>query len=189
MKKLFAADKRRETRITVIKWSKVAAAAVCITTTVFFGTLLTSSEVRAAVHGAIVRFFEGFAQVEFAEPETPATIDRVATDFALKFTPDGYGLISSDELEHGIFNMFGDSEGNLLIWSINTIDSAPAVDTDHADYRSETREGIEYHIFESQSEDNFSVIVWTQDGFVFSLTGLLDIDELMKMAISVSPLD
>jgi hypothetical protein len=194
MKKIFAAERRREIFVSVRRWSKVAAAIICVTATVLFGILLTSSEVRAAVRNVFVRFYDGFARIEFIEPElpicsapidSPAEINRVATEFTLGFIPEGYELIDSEVLGDGIFNVFMDADGNLLIWDINTTDAAVAVDTDNTDYRTEAHEGIEYHIFESRSEGYLSTVVWTQDGFVFNLTGLLDIDELMRIAFSV----
>jgi hypothetical protein len=182
MKKLFAWEKRRDFRRKAMPITKAAAVVLCVATTVLFGILLTSSEVRAAVRGTFVRFFEGFAQVEFSK--TPETNDRTADSFRLGFIPHGYELMGSEELFEGIFTIYSDDEGHLLFFEIKNPDS-PAFDTDYGEYRTETHNGVVYHVFESRESDYYSSVSWVQYGFMFVLTGVIPVDELLEMALSL----
>jgi hypothetical protein len=51
--------------------------------------------------------------------------------------------------------------------------------------------GIDYHIFEvdfdSEYDDN--VVIWDMYGYRFAVSGIYDIDELLKIAISVRAID
>jgi hypothetical protein len=182
MKKLFAWEKRRDFRRKVMPITKAAAVILCVTTTVMFAALMFAPEVRAAVYGTFVRFFEGFAQVEFSE--TPETTDRTADSFRLGFFPHGYELMVREELNEGIFTVYSDAEGNLLFFEFHPLDS-PAFDTDHREYRAEFHFGIVFHIFESSNMDNHSNISWEQGGFMFNLTGIIPVSELLEMALSL----
>jgi hypothetical protein len=184
MKKLFAWEKRRDFRKKVMPITKAAAVFLCVATTLLFSALMFSPEVRAAVHGTIVRFFEGFAQVEFVDSETPEVTNRTVDSFSLRFIPDGYELINSEELGDGIFMMFGNSEGNLILFEIQP-PGAIYSDTDRRDYREEVYSGITYHVFESLNEETNSNIDWEQDGFMFGLIGTISVTELLEMAFSL----
>jgi len=181
MKKLFAWERRRDFRKRVMPITKAAAVFLCVATTILFSALMFSPEVRAAVHGTIVRFFEGFAQVEFSEPVVE---DRTSNSFTLGYILDGYELISREEVGYGIFEIYSDDEGNLLFFTLQPSDS-PALDIDHREYRTETHLGIDFHIFESLNVEYDTNIVWEQDSFIFSLTGIILVNELLEMALSV----
>jgi hypothetical protein len=93
-------------------------------------------------------------------------------------------LLNSEELGYGIFAIYGDSEGNLLFFEIQPPGS-PAGDIDNRDYRVEIHLGIVYHIFEANDSDFPSTITWVQDNFMFGLIGVIAVDELLEMALSL----
>ena len=181
MKKLFAWERRRDFTRKLIAITKAAAVALCVGVAILFSVLMFAPEVRAAVHGTIVRFFEGFTQVRFGE-STPT--DRTADSFSLGFIPGGYELISSEEVGDGIFEIYSDNDGNLLFFDIHPADSL-ASDTDHREYRTEIHFGVVFHILESSSNDYDSTVLWEQEGFIFVLIGRNTVDELLEMAFSL----
>lgn len=181
MKKLFAWERRCDFRKKAMMIAKAAVIVLCVTTTVLFSALMFNSEVRAAVRGTIVRFFEGFAQVELSNSETP---NRTVDSFSLGYLPNGYELISSEDVGEGIFEIYSDADGNLLFFDIGLPDSIFS-DTDHREYREEDHKGIAFHIFESPNTEYDSTLIWEQDGFMFNLTGIIPIEELLKMALSL----
>lgn len=61
-----------------------------------------------------------------------------------------------------------------------------AVKNEYHDYHTETHDGIEYHIYTSLDVNlAASVIVWTREGFSFSISGQVPVDELLKAARSL----
>jgi hypothetical protein len=181
MKKLFAWEKRRDFTRKLLVHTKAAALVLCVATAVFFSALMFNPEVRASVRGAIVQFFELFARVEFAEPNKP---DRETGSFVLGYIPVGYEQISREEFGKSVMTIYSDSTGNMLIFNINPVDSH-AGDIEHSDYREETHAGITYSIYEAHTSEDYTDIVWVQDNFMFGLTGIISVEELIKMALSL----
>lgn len=181
MKSLFVWERRRAALTKFKSVAKAAVIVVCILSTVFISLLMISTDVRAAVRDAIVQFFEGFTQIDFAEPDE---IPKSAGDYTAGYIPGGYELVKSEEYGDSYFAVYEDIDGNMLM--LNIIPQGTHMgDTDNRKYRTETYEGITYHIFEAHTADYYSTVAWSKDDFMFSLTGSVTIDEITKMARSI----
>jgi hypothetical protein len=180
MKKLFAANKRREVFTIVYKWSKVAVVAVCVSATLVFGTLLTSAEVRKAVGDVIVTWFEKFTK--FQSPEI--SNDFTEREWEPEYLPEGFELTQTLG-ETG--SMYTKSEDIRIIFSYNNSDSSTSVDNEDMTYSTFIENGTVYHLFETTIKDNYNdnIIVWDMDGYRFTVFGNYAIDELLKIALSV----
>jgi len=182
MKALFAWERRKVTTRHLWSYTKVAAIFLCILSTVTFSLLMISPEVRAAVRNAIVRVWEGFTSVVFTDNNTPS---KESKDFSPEYIPQGYALLSADEFGDSCIMVYIDEESNMLILEISSTDSH-AVDNENREYYEERHNEVELFIYESVDIERVSsVIVWTQEGFSFSLSGVVPIDALIKVAFSV----
>ena len=180
MEKLFRWQKNREFTRSLLRYGKVAVLVLCVATSVLFSVLMFNPQVRAVVHDTIVQFFEKFARVEFSEPDDT---NRTAGSFVLLYIPDGYEQMSYEEHGDSLLIVYEGKNEDILIFSVNPNDTH-AVDSEHRSYRIESHSDIEFYIYESHDTDYFSDIIWTQDDFMFTLTGTLPVDELLKMALS-----
>jgi len=83
--------------------------------------------------------------------------------------------------EHG---KYGDGEHYMV--EVSPADSH-AVDNENRGYYSVYHIGVEYHVFATVDIGRFSsVIVWAQESFSFSVSGVLPIEELIRVAVSVN---
>jgi hypothetical protein len=181
MKKLFAQERRQAALKKVWSFAKAALIFLCILSTLTFALLMTNPSVRAAVRDAIVKVWEGFTSVEFTNKDKPA---KEARDFSLGYIPKGYTKLSIEEYGDNCLTIYTDAEGNMLMLDV-AFPIYYAVDNDHREYYSIVQGGIEYHVFEAPDTENYSQIIWESDGFSFELTGIISVDELHKMALSV----
>jgi len=181
MKSLFKRERRIETVKKLLSFTKAAVVVLCVAATVFFSALMLVPQVRATVRDAIVQFFGLFTQVEFTPTESA---DREVGSFSLRHIPDGYGQTDVYEYGDNFIRIYGDADGNTLIFHISPPDTH-AGDTEHRAYRTEIHKGITYHIYEALDTNTNSDVSWAQNGFMFSLTGSIPVDELMKTAYSL----
>ncbi|MCL2018959.1 MAG: DUF4367 domain-containing protein [Oscillospiraceae bacterium] len=182
MKKLFAADKRQETFAVVIKCIKVAVIAACVSATMLFFTLLTSADFRKAVGDVIVTWFDKFTEFRSSQ----GSEDFTERDWSPKYLPEGFTLV--DTIGTTGF-MFTNTEEVRIIFNYKEIDSSTSVDNEDMKYSVIVEDEIIYHLFETiikddKYEDN--VIVWDMDGYRFTVMGNYNIDELVKIALSVN---
>jgi hypothetical protein len=182
MKKLFAADNRREAFKIVYKWGKVAVVAVCVSATLVFGTLLTSAEVRKAIGDVIVTWFSQFTK--FQSPEL--SDDFTEREWTPEYLPEGFAFLNTYEV--GSMKGIEYSNSSIIIeFNYKPSDYSTSVDNEDMKYSVIVEKDTVYHIFESaikdEREDN--IIVWDIDGYRFTIIGNYDIDELIKIAFSV----
>jgi hypothetical protein len=181
MKTLFAWERRQVTLKKLWSISKAALIFLCVLTTITFALLMTNPTVRAAVRDAIVRVLEGFTSVEFTGTDTPT---KDARDFSPRYVPQGYTQFSVEEYGDNCLTIYMDADSNILMLDIG-LPGFHAVDTDHREYYTKMQDGIEYHIYEARDTELYSNIVWSSDGHSFRLSGVVPIDELLKMALSM----
>lgn len=183
MKKLFAAHKRHEVFTIVYKWGKVAVVAVCVSATLVFGTLLTSAEVRKAVGDVIVTWFDKFTK--FQSPEI--SDDFTEREWKPNYLPDGFTLQETYEVGRMKGYEYVNSTGILVDFSYRPSDSSTSVDNENMIYSTFIENDIVYHLFEPTIKDEYedTIIVWNKDEYRFTLIGNYDIDELIKIALSV----
>ena len=182
MKALFAWERRKVITRHLWSYAKVAVIFLCILSTVTFSLLMISPEVRAAVRNAIVRVWEGFTSVEFTDNNTPS---KESKDFSPEYIPQGYALLSVDEFGDSYIMVYIDDDSNMLMLEISSTDSH-AVDNENREFYEEQHNGVEFYIYESVDIKRISsVVVWTQEGFSFSLSGVIPIDALIRVAVSV----
>jgi hypothetical protein len=185
MKAIFAMERRMKIRTPVFKVAKAAVYVVCVIAALTFALLLTNPGVRAAVREAIVTFWGKFASVEFPEAETPS---KSIQDFSLQYIPEGYSLDSTVENGETLLTFYMDANGDMLILDISPPNSY-AIDSEHQNYRTETVDGVVYHVFESTKSGDSTNIIWESEGFSFQLNGILSADELLRSAISLEWLE
>jgi hypothetical protein len=184
MKKLFAADKRKETRIVVVRWGKTAVAAACIATTVLFGTLLLSSEVRATINNVIISWLDMFTR--FEAPQSLSNEEFVEREWLPEYLPEGFELADTFEAGEIVLFEYANADGAMIDFSVRPSEGATYIDNTDMEYRIISENSIAYHVFEVDgTDDEENVVVWDMQGYRFTVAGTYDVDELLKIALSV----
>jgi hypothetical protein len=182
MKKLFGSDKKKDIFRKIGKWSRSVAAVIVIIMALFFGVMLSSPQVRAAVSNVIIEWYEKFTS--FTSDNSQIKVDDI--EWWPKYLPDGFS--EHEILQTGSINeiSFYNAEGKditlLYLKSTDTI----AVNNEGVIYSTVTANNIVYHLFESKEEGTGSSIVWDQDGYRFTIISEYPIKELQKMVVSVT---
>ena len=180
MKAIFRTERRRETLKKIIPSVKAAVIIVCVIAACALATLMANPDVRAAARDAIVRFFKGYTSIGFTDDENT---QKEARNFKLGYVPEGYELINSSEFGENVNHMYMDENENMLVFYVGPPGTFLVDDEQHS-FRIKTHGGVDYYIFESFTDDIYSTIVWAQDGFSFSIFGLVPFDELFEAALS-----
>jgi hypothetical protein len=182
MKKLFSADKRKETFTVVYKWGKVAVVAICVSATLVFGILLTSAEVRKTVGDVIVTWFEKFTKFQSEESNEEFT----KHNWSPRYVPAGYNMLESYEFGSMSVIEYGNQSGSKIELDYMPSDGAISVDNEGREYSVMVENDIVYHLFKAFPEDEHkgNTVVWDMGGYRFTILGYCDIDELLKMAVS-----
>jgi hypothetical protein len=187
MKKLFTADKRRETFTVVLRWSKVAVVTVCVTATVMFATLLTSADVRKVIGDTIITWFSQFTQFESAKQ--PAEDDTIffERDWSLSYLSEGFELLDSVIAGETTLFMYMNPKGSMIDFKYMPSRGSISVDNEDREYDTIVENDVIYHIFEVTDgiEGKQNILIWDMNGYRFTVAGEIDIDELMKIALSV----
>ena len=184
MKKLFIADKRREFFTIFYKWSKVAVVAVCISSTLMFSILLTSAEVRKAISNVIVTWFDQFTKFQSEEVGS----EFVERDWSLDYLPIGFYLNEEFTGTDSKYFEYVHESGSIIDFGYIISDDSVSVDNENKKYKVIIENDIVYHLFESTLIDNehdFNTIIWDMFGYRFTIAGNYDINELLKIALSV----
>lgn len=182
MKILFAKENYRLIRRKIFKISKNIAAVLIITFAVLFGTLLTNSDVRAAVEQVIIKWFEEFTRFSFSNQET---VEELAEWYP------SYMAADFDETEKYFFTNirsieFRNQGNDSISLDYSLADRISfAIDNEHSTYNIIENNGIEYHVFPSESDEYKTKIIWYKSGYGFILESNIDLDELIKIATSV----
>jgi hypothetical protein len=182
MKKIFALERRREMTRRIATYAKSAVIVLCVTVTFFFVLLMLNPEVRATVREAIVDFFEGFTRIGFIETDLPTSN---SSDFSLQYIPDGFTQTSADQYGESQLIVYENKDGNAIMFDFGTGGSY-TVDNEFTVYHTEISDGITYHIYKASDTIHDSNIIWAVDGYTFQINGTAPIEELKRMAYSLT---
>ena len=183
MKKIFAADKRRQIMITALRYGKAAAFAICISISLMFGAILVSADIRNLVGEAIITWFDKYTK--FQTDEIYTENEFVEREWSPRYLPNGFDL--SDSREVGSIKSIKYTNSNNLTIRFNYMPDTGSISVDNEDkiYSTIIENGVTYHVFETYDEGENHIIIWDMGGYRFEITGVVDVDELVKVALSV----
>lgn len=184
MKKLFAREKRRDYLKKALTYSKRVAAVFIITTTLIFGILLFSSEVRAAVKNTVVEWYDKFTSFIF---QGEASDTNKKMEWQPEYLPTGYNEIFVEKLGKSTNIEYVDPQGNIIYLSYRPEenDTNISVDNENHEIESGTISGQEAYIVKATSEEFENGVIWSMEGYTLSLWSKLSVDELVKIAQSI----
>ncbi|MHB8061777.1 MAG: DUF4367 domain-containing protein [Ruminiclostridium sp.] len=183
MKKLFGQDKRKDILRRIGIWGRSTAAVIVIIMALFFGVMLSSPQVRAAVTDVIVQWYEKFTSFTSGTNEQTKVYN---IEWWPAYLPDGFS--EHEILQTGGINeiCFYNTNGKDITLIYLTSTGSIAVNNEGVIYSTVTVNDIVYHLFESKEEGTRSSIVWDMNGYRFTILSEYPIKELQKMAVSVA---
>jgi len=181
MKKLFAREARKERLQATAKWTRRVAAAIIITVTLLFGSLMFVPQVRAVVFQTLTEWYEKFVRFTSNAPEVEKT------NLEPGYIPEGFVEIAREEIPMITIIVYASTNtGETITFSSSRTSGSTSADNEGMGYTVIEIDGIEYHILTSEDAMSEHIIIWDKANQRYTLTSTLLAEELLKMAISVN---
>lgn len=184
MKKLLVREQRKETLAKVTKFVKRAAAVFVVATSIFFSTMLLNYEVRAAVKNTIVEWYDKFTSFIFYG-ETSDTDKQ--KEWRPKYLPVGYHEISIETLGKEINIEYINDQGDIILFSYKPEGNINiSIDNKNHTIESNSINGYEAYIAKATKDGFENGVIWSMDKYTLSIWSRHSVEELIKMAQSIS---
>lgn len=184
MDKLFQRAEMQEKIQVNMKWIKRSVAMVLIVISVLFGTLVSVPEVRAAVSGVVIEWFNQFTKFTSGNADNAET--EGLKEWAPSYIPEGFIKIEHNDFAGMLTLGYQDQEGMTIDIICLYEGGSISIDNEHQGYYTVEKGNSEYHIFEALEKDEKNIIIWSKEGCQFKAESLLPVSELLKMALSVA---
>lgn len=183
MTKLIIKDRRKSTFKKIVLYSKRIALIFIITLGLLFGTLLFNSEVRAAVGGIIIEWYEKFTSFTFREEGI--VIEK--KDWELGYLPQNYKLVKEETLGRITYIEFRNNFDEKIRFSYRPEDSNTSISIDNENHTIERTQILGNEAFSAISEDEQfdNGLIWNMKSNTFDLWGKISVNELIKIAESI----
>jgi len=172
----FARRLRRPLYLRVLR----TAAVIILTCALLLGAAMAvSPTVRAAVIDFVSSWFSDRTQYNVPD-------GTVGTGWTFGYIPDGFELVDSMETDIQINRVYINDKSQGFIIAIST--GQEVIDNEHSDFYQTSINGRAADIYEATSEDQNNMIVMYDDsaGVTITLTSVIGVDELIKIAEGIS---
>ncbi len=184
MNKLFAKERRRELFTKVLFYSKQIAAMFILTFAVVFSLLLINPEVRAAVKSIVIEWRDKFTSIIFQSNKSSNMSDEKEWQF--EYLPFGYQEYKIDKfgLITNIEYVNGQDQFIYFSYQPDGVNSSISIDNENHEIESTMINGTSGYIAKA-TDDYENGIIWTMNGYTFSLWSQLQVEELIKIVESI----
>ena len=186
MNKLFTKERRRELFNRVLFYSKQIAAMFILTIAVVFSLLLINPEVRAAVKSTVIEWRDKFTSIIFQSSKSSNMSDDKEWQF--EYLPFGY---QEDKIENfGIITNieYVNEQDQIIYFSYRPDGVNSNISIDNENHKIETImiNGVSAYIAKATDDDYENGIIWSMEGYSFSLWSQLQMEELIKIVESIT---
>lgn len=184
MKQLLAKDHRIEIIKRVLYIGKRAAIFIIVVISIVFCVLLTNSEVRAVVKNTVIEWYDRFTSFLFHEESSSISEMK---EWRPDYLTMGYDEASIERLGRATNIEYSNSLGNIIYFSYRPGGNNTNISIDNENHQIESDDinGHEAYIAIATSDDYDNGVIWTMEGYIFSVWSKLSIDELKKIAQSI----
>ena len=187
MKKLFVRDRRRNAFIMSVYYGRRVAAVFILAVTILSIVLLTNSEVRAAIKNTIIEWYDKYTSIIFHGKDKGNDLNDIE-EFIFEYIPEGF-VESWNEKQGNITDMeYIDDVGTTIYISCWPDSNSTNISIDNENHTIErtTIKGYEAYIAEATNEDFDNGVIWSMEGYKFTIWSKLSIKELIKIAESTT---
>ncbi len=184
LKKLLKRDRRRDLIKTTMYYSKKVASIFIIVLGLLFSILLFNTEVRAAVGKVFVEWYEKFTSFTFSGEE--AINER--KEWSLTYLPKG-SVLDKEEILGRVTNIeYINNQGDKIRFSYSPEESNTNISVDNENHKINKDSVLDNEAYSIIAiDDKFdNGLIWNMEGHTFNLWGKAPIDELKKIAESIT---
>lgn len=149
---------------------------------ILFGGLLTQPEVYAAVGNVVRNIFETHDSYTYQGSSSEILFNK---NIQLGFVPDGYELRSAFYSDCNVSLTYENADEMYIYFDYGSAENSMlSIDNERHSYTELNYDGTAYYFYEANEED-FSTLIWYDDGYYYSIDALLDKDMLIKTAQNI----
>ena len=149
---------------------------------ILFGGLLTQPEVYAAVGNVIRNIFETHDSYTYQGSSSEILFNK---NIQLGFVPDGYELRSAFYSDCNVSLTYENADEMYIYFDYGSAENSMlSIDNERHSYTELNYDGTAYYFYEAAEED-FSTLIWYDDGYYYSIDAQLDKDTLIKTAQNI----
>lgn len=173
--------RKKKTHIVFRRLGKAAAVAAITLTLLFSTAMVANAQFRENVIAWVVETFEKYSIFELQSDEETAQPDLQS--YKPIYLPDGAELQNKIDLSEMISYEYTIDDGGYFNILLSQSDTRIYVDTENTEIETFDKSGVVGHFFK---KDDLSYICYERDDYFFSIYGSIDMDELIKIADSIT---
>lgn len=187
MEEIFKEEESRENKKDFfVAFKKVAVIALAI-----IGCAFVSLRVVPTVYAYVEAWMVENNEDRVIFRDEDDTVDEEVADlqFALQYVPEGYEFVEKTESKIGdiIIIYQNDADKKLKFEYGKAKGKQISADIENAIEEVVVVDGTQYYMF--LHYDNSMYIVWKQKGYMFTISGKMDVDEMLNIAASVEAVE
>lgn len=179
IKRIGRKEKAQAAGKVIGKFAVTAAALMGI----MFGGFLTQPEVYAAVSNVIRSTFSTHDKYTYQDKSEDIVFDDT---FRLGYVPDGYELRSVYYMGNANFLTYESEDGKTIDFEYAIADATSiSVDNERHIFKEINKSNQTYYYYESTEADDFSVLIWYDNGYVYCIDAQTCKDKIVKIAENI----
>ena len=183
MMQLIARERRKGRIEKALRTARKAAAVFIIAMAVLFGIVLTQPAGRAAVGQIVVEWYEKFTSFAFKLDEGEVS----SKEWYPAYLPEGYVEVAMERMHEAANIIFQTADGKeLRFWYEKGSELSLYVDNEQHELCPILVGECEGYAASAEREGADNGVLWINSGYVFRIWSLDSLEELIRVAESVS---
>lgn len=183
MNKLIKNIGRKEKAQTVGKVIGKFAVTAATVMGIMFGGFLTQQEVYAAVGNVIRSIFSTHDKYTYQENSEDIVFDDT---IRLGYVPNGYELRTALYSHSNVLLTYESVDENSIDFEYGLADTTSvSVDNERHILKEINKKEQTYYYYEPIEADDFSTLIWYNNGYVYSIDAQFSEDEIIKIAENI----
>ena len=154
---------------------------------VSFGVLLTQPKVYAAVCDVVRTVFEDHDS--YSSNAASSNMEGRTFDNSIvpSYIPEGYKLRQAFYGDYSVDLIYENIDNTDIQYGYGTKDGTEiSINNERIEYSEEIINGVTYHIYEATVPDDYNTVIFHNDQYIFMIDSQISVDEIVKIAESVS---
>lgn len=154
---------------------------------VSFGILMTQPKVYAAVWDVVRTVFEDHDSYSSNASNSNMDGKTFNNNIVPSYIPERYKLRQAFYGDYNTDLVYENIDGEDIYYGYSTKDGTQiSANNERVEFSEKRKDGITYYIYKSTISDEYNTVIWFNGDYCFVLKSQLIIDEIVKIAESVS---
>ncbi len=191
MEKLFKIKPKKLTVKSIMSVTKKVAVVVMIVISLTFAGLMSVKAFRAEVYRIVTEIYEKYIDIFFKSDDesTKSQVNKIEETYLPSYIPDKYERSNLIISFIKVMAEYINSNGNMIFYDQGLIsDGGPSIDGENYSIKNIKINDINGSLYiynEETLDNNRYFIIWYDEKYYYTLSGNIELSELLKMAESL----